>query len=245
MTGRQTAPDDWRDIAAEFALGLLSGDELQAARALDRSDSAFHAEAARWRGRLAPMLNEIPEVAPPAANWNRIAVSTTSGTTGQSNIVELRRRVRRWQGFTAAASAIAATLALVVATGTLRPPAVPPPAPRAASAPMVAMLGKDPSATAVVASWDPAAQQLVLAVPGTLPAQANHAHELWVIPPGGKPRSLGTMPRTRQMHMKLAEALARLLDQGSTIAISVEPAGGSPTGAPTGPVIASGALKPA
>lgn len=244
MTDGRSPRDDWQDLAAEFALGLLSGAELQAARDLDRTDPAFHTEAARWRGRLAPMLDEVPEIAPPASNWIRIADSTTGGAD-RGNVVELRRRVRRWQGFTAGASAIAAALALVVATGTLRPSPVAEQAPRTASAPMVAMLGKDSSATAVVASWDPAAQQLVLAVPGTLQDQPNHAHELWVIPPGGKPRSLGTMPRTRQMHMKLAEALARLLEQGSTIAISVEPAGGSPTGAPTGPVIASGALKPA
>jgi anti-sigma-K factor RskA len=47
------------------------------------------------------------------------------------------------------------------------------------------------------------------------------------------------------MHMRLADALAQLLRQGATIAISVEPPGGSPTGAPTGPVVASGPLNQA
>ena len=97
----------------------------------------------------------------------------------------------------------------------------------------------------VVASWDPAARQLVLAVAGDMPADAAHAHELWVIPPDGKPRSLGTMSSTRKMHMRLADALASLLQQGATIAISVEPPGGSPTGQPTGPVVASGSLDKA
>jgi anti-sigma-K factor RskA len=110
---------------------------------------------------------------------------------------------------------------------------------------MVAMLGDQAGGTKVVASWDPAAQQLVLAVPGNLQADSNHSHELWVIPKGGKPSSLGTMPRTKQMHMRLAQTLARLLESGATIAISVEPRGGSPTGAPTGPVVASGALTQA
>jgi anti-sigma-K factor RskA len=109
---------------------------------------------------------------------------------------------------------------------------------------MVAMLG-DNGATKVVASWDPSARQLILAVPGDLSADPNHSHELWVIPSGGKPRSLGTMPTGKQMHMRLADALAQLLEQGATIAISVEPRGGSRTGAPTGPVVASGALKQA
>jgi anti-sigma-K factor RskA len=82
----------------------------------------------------------------------------------------------------------------------------------------------------------------VLAVAGDMPADPAHAHQLWVIPSGGKPRSLGTMPSTKKMHMQLADALARLLQQGATIAISVEPPGGSRTGAPTGPVVVSGSL---
>ena len=53
------------------------------------------------------------------------------------------------------------------------------------------------------------------------------------------------MPASKQMHMRLADALAELMQQGATIAISVEPPGGSPTGAPTGPVVASGALQSA
>ena len=47
------------------------------------------------------------------------------------------------------------------------------------------------------------------------------------------------------MHMRLADTVAKLLQQGATIAISVEPPGGSPTGAPTGPVVASGSLSEA
>ena len=86
---------------------------------------------------------------------------------------------------------------------------------------------------------------MVLAVAEPLPADAQRSHELWVIPQGGTPRSLGTLSADRQSHKVLADALADLLQQGATIAISVEPMGGSPTGAPTGPVIATGALTPA
>jgi anti-sigma-K factor RskA len=110
------------------------------------------------------------------------------------------------------------------------------------STPMVAMIGSN-GAMKVVASWDPTGRQLILAIPGDMPADSVHSNELWVIPSDGKPRSLGTMPNGKQMHMRLANALAQLLTQGATIAISVEPRGGSPTGAPTGPVVASGALN--
>ena len=66
-----------------------------------------------------------------------------------------------------------------------------------------------------------------------------------MIPAGGKPRSLGTMAGGKRMHMSVEQALAQLLRAGATIAVSVEPAGGSPTGQPTGPVIASGTLQTA
>ena len=83
----------------------------------------------------------------------------------------------------------------------------------------------------------------MLALAGDMPEDPGRAHELWVIPAGGTPSSLGTMAEGRMTHMELAAGLAELLRQGATIAISVEPPGGSPTGAPTGPVIAAGTLE--
>ena len=106
---------------------------------------------------------------------------------------------------------------------------------------MVAIVGGD-AAAKVVVSWEPSAKRMIVAVAGNLPVDARHSHELWVIPADGKPRSLGVLGTSKQAHMQLANALADLLQQGATIAISVEPKGGSPTGAPTGPVVASGAL---
>ena len=106
---------------------------------------------------------------------------------------------------------------------------------------MVAMLSDEQKQMRVVASWNPGARQLVLAVAGEMPDDPAHAHEVWIIPPDGKPRSLGTMSRPR-VHMQLADALASLMENGATIAISAEPPGGSRTGAPTGPMLVSGEL---
>ena len=232
--------NDRAALAGEFALGLLSGDELREARALLGSDPAFAKEVARWRGRSAPLFDEVEPVAPPDAAWDRI--KATIDPAKASNVIQLRRRVGFWRGATAGMTALAASLALVLV---MRPEPTTPvaPSPTIVNAPpMVAMLG-DQQGMKVVASWDPGSRQLVLAVPADMPADPSHSHELWVIPAGGKPQSLGTMPSGKQMHMRLADALATLLQQGATIAISVEPMGGSPTGAPTGPVVASGALS--
>jgi anti-sigma-K factor RskA len=70
--------------------------------------------------------------------------------------------------------------------------------------------------------------------------------EVWLVPPGGTPRSLGLLPSAEggttialNLPHEVAEALAT-----SELAVSLEPSGGSTTGAPTGPVLFSGAVLP-
>ena len=242
MTDDRSANPEAADLAAEYALGLLTGDDLRAARNLDRESPSFRQEVARWRGRLAGLADEIQAVSPPPSAWQAVEARIDPAAAG--NIVELRRSMRQWRFATAAMTALAACLALVLLIRPV-PPSVQSGVPAEGQPPMVAMLGSDAGGMKVVASWDPTAHQLVLAVPGEMPADPTHSHERWVIPAGGKPRSLGTMPADRRMHMKLANRLADLLQEGATIAISVEPKGGSPTGQPTGPVVAAGALKSA
>jgi len=76
------------------------------------------------------------------------------------------------------------------------------------------------------------------AAPSTIaPIPAANSYELWMLPEGRAPVSLGLLPGTGNAALPLdAEALA-VLAQTMTLAVSLEPAGGSPTGAPTGPVL--------
>lgn len=239
-----------RHLAAEYALGVLDGQELAEARRQIDSDVEFRAEVADWSARLAPMLDEIEAVDAPPGLWRRIdaAIGTTERGAVNDNAATLRQRLMVWRSATAGMTALAAALAIILvgrpAQAPLPAPSQPAQTPPAAGPPMVAMVG-DKAGTKLVANWDPAGKRLVLTVAGEMPADPGRAHELWVIPAGGSPRSLGTMPDDKAMHMDLADALAQLLGQGATIAISVEPKGGSPTGAPTGPVIASGTLESA
>lgn len=65
--------------------------------------------------------------------------------------------------------------------------------------------------------------------------------ELWMLPPGkGAPVSLGLITTDADQVMKIKPAMAGKMDGACGIAMSVEPKGGSPTGAPTGPVIFKG-----
>jgi len=242
MTGAMT-PDDRSTLAAEYALGLLDGDEAVRARALAASDPRFGDQVASWSGSLAPLLDEISPVAPPDRVLAAIEQRLGDRPALPDNVHQLRRRVNLWRGFSVGASALAASLALVLA---MRPepierPPVATPAP--APAPMVAMMEAEDSAAKLVATWDSGARRLVVAAAAGIAPVAGHSHELWVIPADGTPRSLGILPGAQPLHLRVEGPIAQQVGEGVTLALSVEPTGGSPTGLPTGQVIAAGKLQ--
>ena len=66
--------------------------------------------------------------------------------------------------------------------------------------------------------------------------------ELWLIPEGEKPHSLGLIDPDKPVTISVPENLLPKVNQSAVLAVSLEPPGGSPTGQPTGPVIANGKL---
>ena len=242
MTAPPISPEDREQLAAELALGVLDGDELAQARALVTEDAEFRARVGEWLGRFGAMLDEVEPVEPPAGVWRAIEQRLGGPGAANDNERSLRRRLNIWRGVAAGASAIAASLGLVMLT---RPPEIAPPVtvPAAAPAPMIAILGDEQQGTMLVASWNPAERSLRVAEAGDMPDDPARVRELWVIPADGTPRSLGLMPDGPKMQMRVEGPLERQLADGATLAVSVEPPGGSPTGLPTGPVIASGTLE--
>jgi len=79
-------------------------------------------------------------------------------------------------------------------------------------------------------------------VPAALLTQDPRAMELWLIPAGDKPHSLGLISPARPVRIDVPRELAARMTPDTALAVSMEPPGGSPTGQPTGPVIASGKL---
>ena len=68
--------------------------------------------------------------------------------------------------------------------------------------------------------------------------QSGKSFELWALPDnGGAPVSLGLMPESGRLDRELTDAQRAALRGASKVAVSLEPTGGSPTGAPTGPVL--------
>lgn len=251
MSTRPPLNVEERDLlAAELAMGLLDGNERAEAEALAAHDPDFRATVARWSAHLAPMLDEVDPVEPPAKAWSRIesrieSRSQSTGVAAPSNVVQLRRKVNLWRGYSLAATAIAASLALFLVA---RPDASPTPAPApttaAAVAPtLVAMMQSDEGPARLVATYDPASRRLIVAAAAGMAPAAGHAHELWLIPAaGGKPHPMGIVSAVAPNKMDVPIPMAGEVREGATFAVSVEPPSGSPTGLPTGPVIASGKL---
>ncbi len=76
------------------------------------------------------------------------------------------------------------------------------------------------------------------AVGASYPLPAGKDLELWLlVKDEAAPISLGLMPMQDEMTMPLNPELAAKLPQAAGLAVSLEPAGGSTTGAPTGPVL--------
>lgn len=215
--------------AAELALGLLDGEERAAALRRMMAEPEFTRAVEAWQERLAPLGDLVPAVSPSDGLWARIEAALGK----QTGEIALLASVRRWKLAAAGATALAASLAMVLL---MRP--APTPVPTAPAPALVAQLGPSDAKAVLLASYDQDKALLTIA-PATITA-AGHSAELWVIPEGDKPHSLGLVGESGLTKIVIPVKLRATMHSGATIAVSIEPIGGSPTGQPTGPVVAVG-----
>jgi anti-sigma-K factor RskA len=233
MTVPSPLSDDDDLLAAELAFGLL--DPADRALAEKRmAEPAFTARARHWTDHAATLL-EGREAVPSPAIWAAILASLPSNGNRRADD-DVRASLRFWRaatGLSAAAALVFAVLAME--RKPMPPPAGPPPVIKAAPS-LIATLAAN-GRSVVTISFDPASGRLISAPSGL--ALHGHAAELWVIPGDGTPRSLGVIAASAPGVIRVPAA-GHLIAVGATMAISVEPRGGSTTGLPTGPVILTG-----
>lgn len=225
-------PPEHELLAAEYALGVLDATARREAERRIAAEPAFAAEVAAWQARLAPMLDEIAPVPAPARVWPRIRAAL--GHDAQARAAKSRSlwdSLPFWRGVGATGFAMAAAVVLYVALQ--RPPVAPTPAP------YVVAIRHDDGSPAYTATLDAQRTSLVLVPLRSNAGDAGRVPELWLIPAGGKPQSLGVIDRSSAMVLRLPAAL-RDAAVGGVIAVTLEPPGGAPNGVPTGPVIAKG-----
>jgi anti-sigma-K factor RskA len=222
-------------LAAEYVLGTLRGPARRRFETLLGAHPALRAAVRDWQARLEPMAESVAPVAPSPGVWSGIERTLFTARESRPPTAEPPvwwRRLGWWQGAAGVATAAAITLGVLVGQP---PPAQPPIA-------IVMNASSDAGglqAASFVASVAADGRSLVLKPLGAVPLAAGRALELWAVPGAGAPRSLGLVsPDAATTVLR-----ARLLDGTAAFAVSVEPAGGSPTGAPTGPIVSVGKLQ--
>ena len=222
-------PRDGGDVAlaGEYALGLLTpADVVAFERRLD-GNPALRGVLAAWQEHLAGLLAHVPAVVPPPRVRDGVTRRLFPGAVAATPSRPWLRALTALLG----GAAVAASLVLTV-------PQVLPVAHE-----HVATVAAEDGSLRVVAAYDVDSATLrVRPEAGT--ARPGRALELWLIAEAlGPPVSLGVLPQGRATTLRLPARLADVL-AGATLAVSDEPLGGSPTGRPTGEVLAAGPVTP-
>ena len=224
-------PDLVDKLAAEYAVGTLRAGARRRFEQILRHDDAVRATVERWQRYLADLPALQPATAPLPEILCRVEVQL-----GWREPTPARKALwqRIWQGtgFWRGATAVAA-----VAIGlNLRL------AQQLRDAPVanaVAVLQDAQAQAAVLVTWDARTGTLSLKRLDATPLNTEQALQLWALPPGGHPQSLGVIGHQRAVRLTVAQPLRQV----PALAISVEPRGGSPNPqGPTGPVVFKGAL---
>jgi anti-sigma-K factor RskA len=216
-------------LCGEYLLGTLRGVARRRFERALREEPLVALRLRHWRQTIAPRYSSMIEVQPSAQAWKRLERELDLGRFRPP----WYRRLVFWRGL--AAAAIAA-LVLGIALPLMRP------VPVAPAAVEIAQLAGKPEAAAVRALATPDRSTLHLQPARPVLAGPAQSYELWLIPvEGGAPLSLAVLG-SLDARVSVAPAHSRRLVPGAKLAISVEPAGGSPTGAPTGPVILAGQI---
>ena len=222
---------DERTQAAEYVLGLLEGEAKMEAERRMASDAAFAREVERWRVRFAEFDDVTEPHAAGEALWRRIE-ATVGASPAAPAVPSLWSRL--WNDLrvmrTAAVGASLAVLLMAVGFGAAIRQARMQPA-------MVAVLLDGSRAGAVVHAF---ADGRVVLVPLTsINVPAGRALQVWTLPSRERgPVSVGLMDRARTLELDLRDLPRPGSDQ--LFEITLEPAGGSPTGRPTGPILFKG-----
>lgn len=213
-------------MAAELALGLLDGAEAQEAVARLSQDPQFAQSVRDWQERLAAMTDDLTPVMAPARA--RQAIRERLGHARAPLTRDPNERGTWWRspwGALVGALAVAATVAVLWLPGQQQPVTGP--------AYQVELVAQE-MALRVAAQVEGREMQFLMQSGGA--AEGRDLEIWWIEPDGSAPISMGVLPRDGDMRMTLPQGMEPS-DQ-IRIALSDEPAGGSPTGQATGPVVA-------
>jgi len=201
-----------------------------------------------------PLLLPEAPLPPPVAS----ELVAAAAAAENSNVIRLAIQLRRWRNIASFTSAIAAVLVAMIAVGIYQPDLLPegirpkprtevvevktPPAPAPPSAQYIAVLQKDGESPAFILTVDGATRNFTVRKVGAQP-EPGRSYELWIVSDKlQRPRSLGVIGGSDFTTRPVLSAYSPEVVNQATYAVTVEPEGGSPTGAATGPIVFTGKL---
>jgi anti-sigma-K factor RskA len=221
-------------LAARYVAGTLRGRARRRFEALLSAHATLRAAVGRWQDRLIPLTAVLAPQSPPLRVWQ--GVERTLWPQLAAKPLPWWQRLALWRAASGFASVAALALALLLAM----------PSPQAP--PIVIVLQATGDAAqpggSFVASFSADGRALVTRPLTPVALQSDRVLELWAVPPQGTPRSLGLISTNGVTVVPRDKLPQRVLESANTsaLAVSIEPPGGSPTGAPTGPVVFAGKL---
>jgi anti-sigma-K factor RskA len=237
LGGQEPPADDL--VAAEYVLGVLDTGPRMAAAARMATDRSFAILVSAWERRFAPLALEVPPVEVPSRVWTRIQERLGWSPADPATDFGARRKLYFWR--LAAGAAATAALALLAVDLVPRRPA-PPVVSEAPQFTKVTTLARDDGTPGWLATVDVRRGTVLMVPVPSAPDAEGRAAELWLIPPGQAPRSLGAVSINRAHTVSVPAALRADLTGQTVLAITLEPPAGIPHAAPTGPIIAKGAI---
>jgi len=213
---KRDEPENLDLLAAEYVLGTLVGGARRSFERRQARDPFVGRRVRTWEDRFALLALRLAPVAPSPAVWEAVARRTAGAP-----------RASAWRAWAAALASVAVLGFGWVVWQELRP--------------------REPQATATLATETGAAlwsvafaadgETLEVEAVGRVEYPDARARELWALPEGAAPVSLGLMPASGRARLELDDRQRAALALAANVAVSDEPAGGSPTGAPTGAVL--------
>ena len=217
-------PDTPSLLAAEYVLGLLPPEARAEVEARLPRDAVLREEVRFWTEDLVSLTDPIAPVRPPRGMQAAIEARLFGAPARAPGLMARLGTLLGTGG-----ALVAGAVALLILAG---PPA------NLRGNDLVAEVAAEDRSLVLQASFDPDTNRLSLRRAAGA-ARDGRALELWLIQGENAPVSLGVLPDSAEVTLTLQAELAPLFS-GGLLAISDEPPGGSPTGAPTGDVLAVG-----
>jgi len=215
-------------LAGEYVLGLLTGAARRRFERLLMESGTLRASVTAWEGRFAAWALTLPPEQPPNYLWWRVL--------GRVRSERLPRRQQLhnvfWRGWAVAATVL---LAIIIVGQSVRRPMQEKPA-------EFALVSDKQGQPLWVISVHPESQSIDMKAMADNTPPPGKSYELWMLPGSGKPVAMGLMNSTGIASETVPPEMLAAIANAKVLAISLEPAGGSPTGQPTGPVLYTAAI---